>query len=112
MIILKEEVLENYLKTIKRNRSWLALRLGYHRSYISLVMNNRCKISRQFIGSILRLTNFKFEDLFEIHNQEDDREFYGEDIYFGGRIENGKTYYEMLDRIRQKHAETNFEKCA
>lgn len=102
MILLNRERLDQWLQTIGRNPAWLAKTLGYSRSYISLIMSNRAKVSSHFIKQIMLISHMQFETLFYVTREDDDRLFFGSEIFFQGRMVEGKQYYAMLDRMKQK----------
>src|SRR3990167_6091954 len=107
MMLLNRERLELWMKATGKNQAWLARSMGYTRPYISLIFANRCKISGEFISRITQLTHIEFEDLFQIINEPDKREFFGSEIVFLNKMVKGRAYYEMLDRFKQKQIELN-----
>ena len=64
MIILKTEVLKNYLKVTGKDQKWLSQKMAFTEGYISQVLNNVYKVSANFIERILLVTNLDFNDLF------------------------------------------------
>lgn len=65
MILLRKDKLENWLKTINKNYSWLADKLEVSNGYISQIINGT-GVSSEMMGKLLVLTYMDFEDLFEI----------------------------------------------
>ena len=111
MTLIKKEVLDAYLKAIKRNYSWLADEITYDKSYMSQVVNNRCKISQMFVGAILRRTGFKYEDLFFDDGLIDTRERYSEVYSVDGDHMRLPKYKERLNEIKRNqpgYAEKEF----
>ena len=107
MIILRKDILTMWLKTIRRNQTWLAKEMGLTKGYISQIANNRCKISREVIEGILIVTKFQFEHIFIIDGTPDTREFYGDTFVVDGKPMQKKVYYE---KIRSKNRlDKNYE---
>lgn len=77
MIVLKKEVLKNWLKAIGKNQAFLADQLDITPGYMSQIMNNSFgefsygKLSSEIVGKLLVLTKMDFEWLFDIkkHNR-------------------------------------------
>lgn len=79
MIVLKRQVLDNYLKATHRNYSWLAREMDYTKGYISQVINDdRYKISSSFIEKMLMITNIPFNELFYMDGRPEWKQFYDE----------------------------------
>jgi hypothetical protein len=99
MIVIKREVLENWLNATGRNYKWLAERLGHTKGYISQVVSNRCRISSSFIDGIIQVTNISFEKLFYNDGTYDDREFYGAVYVLNGQKYNRQNYREYIANL-------------
>ncbi len=96
MIVLRKEVLRDWLKVTKRNQNWLAHEMGYTKGYISQVMNDECKISAGFIERILIVTKIQFGDMFYFDGRPDTRENYGEVFVFEGQNFNKRRFFEEI----------------
>ncbi len=85
MIVIKREVLDNYLKAINKSHAWLSHRLGFTKGYWSQIINNRCKISAIAVERLLCVTQIDFQDLFHVDGRPDLREFYGDVFSIDGQ---------------------------
>lgn len=78
MIVLKKQVLKEYLKAINKNQAWLADQLNITPGYMSQIMNNSFtdfsygKLSSDIVGKLLVLTKMDFEWLFDIKKRNVD----------------------------------------
>lgn len=97
MILIKRERLKEWLESIGRNQEWLAQKFNVTPGYISLITNNKCKISRQMLEGLLILSGMRFEDLFSYDGRPDDREFYGASIKYNGNLLSNQNYKKILD---------------
>ena len=65
MVIIKSQQLKQWLKLTGHDQNWLADKLNISNGYVSQTMNGG-EVSGELISSLLTLTHFKFEKLFEI----------------------------------------------
>jgi hypothetical protein len=65
MVILKSDRLKKWLDLTGKNQEWIAEETHLSPGYISQVMNGAA-CSGEMVSSLLMLTNFEFENLFEI----------------------------------------------
>mgnify|MGYP001581956489 CR=1 FL=1 len=105
MLLIKKELVKTWLKTIGRNQSWLANRMGLHKSTMSQYLNNNDKLSAYFISAILDVTNMKYEDLFFSDSKPDTRERYGDVFVVAGKPMRLPAYKEHLSRTEQEEVE-------
>ena len=95
VVIIKEKII-GYLRIIGRDQSWLATEFGVTKGYISLVVNNKCKMPLVMIERLLVLTGMRFENLFYFDGIIDKREFYGSAIFDGEELVDNATYKKTL----------------
>lgn len=98
MIILRTDILKLWLRVTGRNQAWLAAKMGFSKGYISRIMNNDCKMSREFVDRILLITHMPFENLFKNDGKDDLREWFGEVFCVNGRPMHKQTYYDLIRR--------------
>jgi transcriptional regulator with XRE-family HTH domain len=100
MLTINRDVLDDVLRAMRRNQTWLAETMGLHRSYVSQCLNNRCKISVYFITQLLTITHIPFDVLFKYDSAPDNREFYGDLYVVGGKTMRLPEYKQaIVDRI-------------
>ena len=104
MIILKIEVLKNYLELIGKNQKWLAQKMCFTEGYISQVINNVYKVSANFIERILLVTNLDFNDLFDYDGSTDTREGYPPVHPYEGKNVTNKRHFERVRQAELSHA--------
>lgn len=99
MIILLKKNLDEWKEDVGRDYIWMASMLhtkecpgGIGKSYLSQVVNNKCKISSDMIDQLLNLTHMKFEKLFFANGEIDTREFYGREVYLDGEFKENAQY--------------------
>jgi len=109
MIVLRKEVVREYLKATRRNQNWLAEEMGYTKGYVSQVMNDGCKISAGFIESMLLVTHIPFDVLFYYDGRPDTREYYGEVFVLDGETMNKRKFFEDL-RSTPRAAKKDWER--
>ena len=102
MVVIIKERVQEYLHAIGRDQSWLAKKFGVTKGYISVVVNNKCKMPLVMIERLMILTGMRFENLFYFDGHLDKREFYGSAIFNGGEMLDNFAYKKTLDRIRVK----------
>jgi hypothetical protein len=86
---------------IHRNQNWLAKYFGVSKGYISMVLNNKCKMPLAMIERLLVLTHMRFEDLFSINGRVNHREFYGKYIASDDNLINNRQYKKFLDKKKK-----------
>lgn len=100
MILLKTEKILGWLCQTDRTQTWLGKELAkrmhrekdYTKGYISQIINNRCKLSIRIIENLLLMTCIPFESLFSYDGGEDQREFYGREIWDGKQFLDRQEY--------------------
>lgn len=98
MVIIIKERVQEYLHAIGRDQSWLAKKFGVTKGYISLVVNNKCKMPLVMIERLMILTGMRFENLFYFDGSFDRREFYGASVFQGEDLLDNSTYKKTLDK--------------
>lgn len=93
---MRVEVLETWLKVTGRNYTWLAMKMGYTKGYISQIVNDGCRVSATFIEQLLMITHIPFNDLFYVDGRPDTREYYGEIFCIDGERMNKRRYFEEI----------------
>ncbi len=101
MLIVKKNILDSWLKASFRNYSWLAEKMNFHKTYISQVVNNRCKVSMPCVAALLRTTHIPFDELFADDGAVDTREFYGDVYVVNGKGMRLPAYKKHLNGIEQ-----------
>jgi len=102
MILLKADKVLSWLQAINKDQKWLALELHVGKSYISQIIHNRCKISRPVMEHLMTLTHMDFQTLFYTDTGEDDRVFYGVDIFFRGVMMKSEQYNSEVKKILEQ----------
>lgn len=98
MVLIIRGKLMEYLHAIHRNQNWLAKYFRVSKGYISMVLNNKCKMPLAMIERILLLTHMRFEDLFYFDGRTNHREFYGRYVSSDGEMLDNKEYKKRLDK--------------
>lgn len=96
MILVKTEVIKEWLRCIGRNQAWLAKKIDITPGYMSLIINNECKVSREIIELLKEITHAEFETIFETRPEPDDRYFYGNRIWYDGKLMKRREYHKMI----------------
>lgn len=96
MILIKTEVIKMYLKSIGRNQEWLARKMDITPGYLSIMINNYCKVSREMMECLMDITHCEWGHLFERRQQVDDREFYGDRIFYDGKLMKRAEYRQII----------------
>ena len=99
MILLRRDKVCAWIDSIEKDQNWLATEMGLKKSYLSLVMHNRTKISRRVMDHLTTLSHISFESLFLVTDVVDDREFYGKDIFFQNKMMRSPEYNSTIDKI-------------
>ena len=107
MLIIRKDRVDNVLKAKFRNQSWLAEQMGFHKSYVSQCLNNRCKMSMPFVSAAIRVTGIPYEELFYDDGKFDSREFHGDLYVVEGKPMRVHRYREHLEKIEQELAVQN-----
>lgn len=105
MLIVKQDVINNWLKAAYQNQTWLAAEMGFTKSYLSQILNNRCKISTEVICRLCRITHIPFQELFYDDGKIDTREFYGDVYCVDGEAMRVVKYKEYIDKIKRGHTQ-------
>lgn len=98
MVLIIREKLKEYLHAIHRNQNWLARQFHVSKGYVSMVINNKCRMPLVMIERLLMLTHMKFEDLFYFNGKINHREFYGKYTASDDNLMNNKSYKKYLDK--------------
>jgi len=107
MILIRSSKVRDWLASIEKNQDWLAGELRIGKAYLSQILHNRCKISRNVMEHIVTLSHIPFESLFFMDNQDDMREFYGADIFFQGDMMRSEKYNHLIDEILSSNPPKN-----
>lgn len=107
MILIRPQKVREWLSSVEKDQNWLAREIGIKKSYLSLVLHNRTKISRNVTDKILTLSRIPYESLFYVSNELDDRQFYGRDIYFRKKLISSFQYNLWIETILDENPAKN-----
>ena len=107
MILIRPQKVRDWLASVEKDQNWLAGEIGIKKSYLSLVLHNRTKISRNVTDKLLTLSRIPYESLFHVSNETDDRQFYGKDIWFRQKLINSFQYNLWIDTILDENPAKN-----
>jgi len=99
MILIKPIKIREWLKSIEKNQKWLSEELHVRKSYLSQILHNRCKISRQIIEGFMSISHIAFDALFYMDKEIDTREFFGRSMTFHGKYMESPEYNKEIDKI-------------
>lgn len=99
MILIRPQKVKEWLRSIEKDQNWLAAEIGIKKSYLSLTLHNRTKISRNVMDKILTLSRIPYESLFYVSNEVDSRQFYGKDIWFRNKLISSFQYNLWIEKI-------------
>lgn len=108
MLLIKTELVKNVLKSMHRNQSFLAEKLGLHKSSLSKYLNNQAKLSPYFIEGILNFTNIPYEILFYSDGKPDTREFWGDTYVMEGQTMRLPKYKDTITAKKNEMADEVF----
>ncbi len=121
MLLIKKEIVLEWLKSIDKNQTWLGKILGgYGKSYISQLLNNKCKISTGVIEKILTITHMSFERIFYFDGKPDNRMIGWNKFFVADDIYDTKEYQSFIKktiksrenrRKVKKHLDTRMIEC-
>ena len=107
MILLRRDKVKAWLDSIEKDQNWLAAEMGLKKSYLSLCMHNRTKISRRVMDHLITLSHIPYESLFLVTDTKDDREFYGKEIYFQEKLMKSQDYNSAIDKLLDENPPKN-----
>lgn len=112
MMLLKSQNLQQWMDSTGKNQQWLAGQLGIGKSYMSMLMHNKCLIYRGICDKLLNITHANFDAFFLVLPDTEDREFYGKEIWFQGKMVSSQEYVkqvkEMITTTKDRHLEPIF----
>lgn len=99
MILIRPTKVKEWLTSIEKDQNWLAAELKIGKAYLSQLLHNRCKISRNIIEHIIALSRIPFESLFVMTDEVDDRQFWGKSMGWRGKYMETPEYNALIQQI-------------
>jgi len=107
MILVRPDKIKAWLSSIGKNQQWLCREMNIGKSYLSIILHNRTKMSRPVIEKLLHISNMNFETLFFMDNVADTREFFGSQIYFQDTMMPSTQYRLEIEHVLDESTKNN-----